>query len=452
MTQRVVVVGGGPAGIEAAASAAQGGASVTLVSEGPIGGRAGWDSLVPSKVWIGAADLVGELHAAEARGVAGLSAPQLEPTAVLARIREAARSWGDHEARRLADLGVRVVTGTASFAGPRRLSVRAGEGQPPSSLEADAVIIASGSVPRFPPALRPDGRRVLAPRFMSALERLPADMVVVGGGATGSEFASLFSRLGVRVTWLVAEPGVLPMLAPAAGQELAAALAARGVAVHVGPRAERIEPAGDGVAVVTADGASFGAATAFLAVGRSPDLGRLDLAAAGLSARPDGTLPADGYGRTAAPGIYVAGDAAGGPMLANRAMAQGRIAGRHAAGLPVAPHRPETVVHAVYSDPEVAQVGDVAGQAGELLRVRAPFAAGLKAHLLPAAGGWLELTYEPAGGRVRGAVAVGPHAADLLAPVALAIELGATMEQLGAVFGAHPASSELAFIAARRAG
>lgn len=452
MTRRVVVIGGGPAGIEAAAAAALGGASVTLVSEGSIGGRAGWDSLIPSKVWIGAADLVGELHEAGARGLPGLAAPRLEPAAILARIRETARAWGDQEARRLADLGVSLVSGVASFGGPGRLSIQGGEGQPPQRLDADAVIIATGSVPRFPPTMRPDGKRVLAPRFMSALERLPPDLVVVGGGATGSEFASLFSRLGVGVTWLVAEPGVLPMLAPTAGKELAAALAARGVAVRVGPPAERIEQAGDGVAVVTADGATFGAAMAFLAVGRTPDLGRLNLVAAGLSARPDGTLAVDGYGHTTVPGIYAVGDAAGGPMLANRAMAQGWIAGRHAVGLAVAAYRPATVVHAVYSDPEVAQVGEVTAGDGDLGRVRVPFAAGLKAHLLHASGGWLELTYEPAGGQVRGAVAVGPHASDALAPVALAIQLGATVEQLGTVFGAYPAISELAFIAARRAG
>jgi dihydrolipoamide dehydrogenase len=109
-------------------------------------------------------------------------------------------------------------------------------------------------------------------------------------------------------------------------------------------------------------------------------------------------------------------------------------------------------VHAVYSNPEVAQVGDVTAGDGDLGRERVPFAAGLKAHLLHHGEGWLELTYEPAGGLVRVAVAVGQHAADVLAPVALAIQLRATVEQLGGVFGAHPARSELAFIAARRAG
>lgn len=451
MVRRIVVVGGGPAGIEAAAAAARAGAAVTLVSEGPIGGRAGWDSLIPSKVWIGGADLVEEIQLAGVGGVAELPAPRLEPAALLARIREVARSWSAQEARRLAELGVTTVTGIGTFTGAGSLSVRSGEGPAQTVHEADAVILATGSVPRFPPAMRPDGKRVLAPRFASSLEALPPDIVVVGGGATGSEFASLFSRLGVRVRWQVAAPGVLPMFAPAAGQNLAAALAGRGVEVHIGAPAERIEHTEDGVVVITADGAQTRGSMAFLAIGRTPDHSRLDLAAAGLSVGPDGRLAVDGYGRTAVPSIYAVGDAAGGPMLANRAMAQAWVAGRHAAGLPTAPYRPETVVHAVYTDPEVAQVGEIAGLPGALQTVRIPFAAGLKAHLMADSEGWVELAYEPASGLVRGGVAVGPHAADVLAPVALALQLSATMEQLGTVFGAHPARTELAFIAARRA-
>lgn len=451
MTRHIVVVGGGPAGIEAAAAAVQAGARVTLVSEGPIGGRAGWDSLLPSKLWSGTAELVARVEGAGARGVTGVSEPRVEPSAVVARIRELARTWSVQEAQRLEALGVRVVTGIASFAGPHTLIVVSGEGHSPTTLEADAIIIATGSVPRFPPAMRPDGKRVLAPRHMSALEMLPCDLVVVGGGVTGSEFVSLFSRLGVRVTWLVGTRGVLPTVAPAASQELAAALVARGVDLRVGARTERIEHAEDGVAVTTSDGAQFRAAMAFLAIGRMPDLSRLDLAAAGLAAGSDGALAVDAYGRTTAPHIYAVGDAVGGPMLANRAMAQAWAAGRHAAGQAVTPYRPETVVHAVYTDPEVAQVGQVADPSGGLQTVRVPFAAGLKAHLLGDAGGWVELAYEPASGLVRGAVAVGPHAADVLAPIALALQLKATVAQLGAVFGPNPAITELAFIAARAA-
>lgn len=451
MARHIVVVGGGPAGIEAATAAAQAGASVTLVSEGPVGGRAGWDSLLPSKLWSGTAELVGHLEGARARGVTGVAAPRAEPAVVVARIRELARAWSVQEAQRLEALGVRIVMGIASLAGPQTLMLAGGDGRAPATLEADAIIIAAGSVPRFPPAMRPDGKRVLAPRHMSALEALPPDLIVVGGGVTGSEFVSLFSRLGVRVTWLVGARGILPTIAPDARHELAAALVARGVDLRAGIPTERIEQGADGVVVTTADGAQFRAAMAFLALGRTPDLARLDLAAAGLAAGADGALPVDAYGRTAEPRIYAVGDAVGGPMLANRAMAQAWVAGRHAAGQAAGPYQPATVVHAVYTDPEVAQVGQVAGPPGALQTARVAFGAGLKAHLSGDAGGWVELAYEPTSGLVRGAVAVGPHAADVLAPVALAIQLEASVAQLGAVFGPNPAITELAFIAARAA-
>lgn len=450
MSQAIVVIGGGPAAVEAAA-AAQAGARVTLVSEGPIGGRAGWDSLVPSKVWLGVADLLGELRAAEALGLGALPSPQVQPQAVLARIRAVAQSWSDQAVQRLSAAGVSWMSGAASFTGTHSLSVRAGEGQPATSLTADAIIIATGSVPRFPPGLRPDGKRVLAPRFASSLDTLPEDIIVVGGGATGSEFTSLFNRLGVHVTWLVGDPHVLPQFAPAAGVHLAQALVNAGVALHTDAIVERIELEQHGVAVVTAAGERYRAMMAFLAIGRTPDLARLELATASLTVSADGTLAVDGYGRSPLPHIYAVGDAAGAPMLANRAMAQAWIAGRHAAGLPVEPYRPESVIHAVYTDPEVAQVGLAGSPPDGLQTVRAPYAAGLKAHLTPGGTGWIELTYEPASGQLFGAVAVGPHAADVLAPVALALQLGASLEHLAPVFAAHPAITELAFVAARAA-
>jgi pyruvate/2-oxoglutarate dehydrogenase complex dihydrolipoamide dehydrogenase (E3) component len=449
MTRRIVVVGGGPAGIEAAAAASRVGAQVTLVSEGPLGGRAGWDSLIPSKVWIATADLLGELLTVDAHGVAGIPDPSLDTAAVLARVHQIAQTWSAQEARRLAALGVTTLTGVAAFVDPTTLNVEGGEEQAPLTLSADAVVLASGSVPRFPPMMRPDGKQVLAPRFMRSLERLPPDMLVIGGGVTGSEFVSLFSRLGVRVTWLVGPSGILPSFAPAAGQSLASALEHHGVTLCRGARTERVECGAEGVVAVTTDGTEYRAAMAFLAVGRTPDLARLELAAAGLSSDAHGRLAVDGYGRTAVPHIYAVGDAAGEPMLANRAMAQAWIAGRAAGGASVAPYRPETLIHAVYSAPEVAQVGQVVGPPEAIKTLRVPFAAGLKAHLMDATAGWIELAYDPASRRIRGALAVGSHASDVLAPLALAIQLEATLEQLAAVFGAQPALSELAFIAAR---
>lgn len=451
MTRKIVVIGGGPAGIEAARAAAEAGARVTLISDGPLGGRAGWDSLIPSKVWLQVADLLDELQHANTIDLISSARPGVVPAAVLARIKTVAAAWSAQQERELRDLGVTIVRGVASFVDANTIDLSAGEAVAPTRLEADAVIIASGSQPRFPPTMRPDGVQVLAPRFASKIEQLPPDIIVVGGGATGCEFTYLFNRLGVRVTWILDPSGVLPMFAPDVGKRLAASFVERGVDLQIGAPVERIEHENGSVAVVTAEGMRYRSARAFLAVGRIPDLGRLNLDRAGLLPDGNSVLSVDGYGRTAVRQIYVVGDTVGGPMLANRAMAQAWVAGRHAAGASVAAYRPEAVIHAIYTTPRIAQVGTVSGPPDVLQTVRVPFSAVLKAHLSQAGDGFLDLAYDPWSGRVRGAVAIGPHADDVLAPVALALQMGASFEDLAAVFAAHPSISELAFVAAREA-
>lgn len=444
--KQIVVIGGGAAGVEAAVAAAQGNTKVTLVSEGPIGGRTGWDSLLPSKVWLHAAEVAGIATAAAGEGVA-VNGVQVDPAAVLQRIKHVATQWSDHEQQRLQAAGVTVIQGVAAFSTPHELTIQTQAGQ--QTMTADAIIIATGSVPRFPPTMKPDGQRIIAPRFASHLHTLPNDIIVIGGGPTGSEFASLFSRLGVKVTWLVGSPGVLPMFATNARSTLAAAMRAHGVEIHQVDveRAERME---EGVSVVAADGTTYTAAMAFLAIGRMPDLSRLNLGAAGLAVEANGQLIVDNYGRTSVNHIFAVGDAAGGPMLANRALAQAWIAGRTAADLPAPGYCPHTIVHAVYTVPEVAQVGLVMDT--ELSRIRAEYGSSLKSYLGAETSGWIELTFDPITRQVRGGVAVGDHAADLLAPVALAIQTGATLADLAAVFAAYPTLSETVFAAARAAG
>ena len=451
MGEKVIVIGGGPAGIEAARAASAVGAQVTLVSEGPVGGRAGWHSLTPSKVWLTVADTLGLLSKASVFG-GELHAPvRLDSGAVLARIQAVMQAWNGTALAELESLGVRVLTGVASFESASRLKVEDEEGAIVARLQSDAIIVAAGSVPRFPAEMRPDGDRVLAPRFASRLEALPADIVVVGGGATGSEFAYLFSRLGVQVTWVVSPRGVLPMFAPDLGRSLAEVMERRGVRLMVGPRVNRIDHVADGIVVSAEAGERYEASMAFLAMGRQPDVGKLNLGAVGLQPAPSGELQTDPFGRTAIPCVYAVGDVTGKPMLANQAMTQAWVTGRHAAGAPTPPYRPEAVVNAVFTEPQVAQVGVVGELAHDAEMVRVPFTSSLKAHLLAEPEGFVQVHYSAQAGSVLGGFAFGPHAADVLAPVAVAIQLGATIEDLAATGGANPTISELAFLAARKA-
>jgi dihydrolipoamide dehydrogenase len=370
------------------------------------------------------------------------------PETILAQLAHVKAAWNGQQAAMLQAMGVNLIHGVAALATANRIVVNSEDGQPVTTLTGDAVILAAGSVPLFPPTLRPDGKRIIAPRMMSGLKALPASMVVVGGGATGTEMAYLFNRLGLAVTWVVEPKGVLPTFAPAAGELVAEILAKRGVELVRDARAETMETDEDGVTVVMRDGRRVSAAMAFVAIGRTPDLQRLNGAAAGIALNECNHPVIDDFCQTSVPGVYAVGDIVGPPMVANRAMAMGRVAGLHATGAPVAPFNPHAVVAAIYAEPQVAQVGVVAADDGTLQTRRVPFSAALKSHLLAEVDGFVELAYDQSG-KVTGGVAVGPHAGDVLAPVALAIQVGANVSDLAAIYAAHPGLAELAFAVAR---
>lgn len=443
MAVEVVVIGGGPAGLEAARAAASVGASVTLVCDGKIGGRAGWHSLLPSKAWLNAAYAYQEVLDASKFGIKGLGQPQFDAPCLLKQITSVAEAWNGSQEDSLRDLDVKFVKGVASFVSGHEILVKEPSQGVSARLVGDVFILATGSIPKFPAGLKPDGKRVIAPRFVSHLSEIPSSVIVIGAGATGVEFVSLFVNLGAEVTWIIDEYGVLPAFDDEAGQSLRAFMKHRGVRVVEPAIAERIDSAGDIPRVRVSSGESFGAEMVFVAVGRTPDLERLNLDAAGLRPHGNNSLGTDSYGRTEIKWIYLIGDAAGSPMIANRAMAQGWVARIHAAGGNVKPVLPEAVVHAVYSSPEVAQVGNLRSRN----RVTVQYEGQLKSRFSDHQG-LLKLAFD-VDRRITGAVAIGPHAADTLAIVALAIQTDAAVDDLAAVFGAHPTFSELPSIAAR---
>ncbi|MCA9899104.1 MAG: NAD(P)/FAD-dependent oxidoreductase [Ardenticatenaceae bacterium] len=446
MSKQIIIIGGGPAGIEAARAAAKAGSRVTLVSEGPVGGRSGWHSLLPSKVWLSAADTAGLLAESPFSGSGAVPTP----AEILPRLQQLKQQWNNQQAEELAKLGVTIVNGVAAFTSANSVVVNDGDGQPVTTLTGDAIIVATGSVPFFPPNLKPNGKTVIAPRFFSGLKSLPDSMVVIGAGATGVEAVYLFNRLGLAVTWIVDQFGVLPDYPAAAGELMAEILVKRGVKLVQGTLADHFEEEEHGIAVVLADGRRYTAGLAFVAIGRTADLSRLNLDAAGLVMESSKFPAVDAYCQTSVPGIYAVGDAAGPPMVANRAMAMARVAGLHATGAVVAPYNSQTVVAAVYAEPQVAQVGTTSAADGSIQTVRLRFEAAMKAHLLGETEGFVELAFDGER-KIVGGTAVGPHAGDVLAPVALAIQVGATLDELASIFAAHPTLSELAFAAARNA-
>lgn len=447
MNKRVVVIGGGPAGVEAAAQAATLGAGVTLVSDMPPGGRSVEASLLPSKVF---------LHAAEVRALRGTKgrATDEELAAIRADVEAHQKLAVERNARRLEDAGVRLMKGLARFTSPHQISV-AREGKDDKSLPLDAAVIATGSGPSFPPgflgdATMPDGKIVLAPRALRALASVPRTILVIGGGATGAETAHLFNRLGSEVTWIVDELGILPGFDRDLSDALGGVLVERGVKLVSGKRVLSVkvqegDPAHAAQAALDG-GRTYGAERAFVAIGRRADLSRLSLAAAGLTA----PLTVDGHARTAVAHLFAAGDAAGEPCLESRAVAQGWTAGRAAAGAEVPPLDPATWVHAVYTEPELAKVGLAPADAvrtGRAVKVASCALGNVLRGQLEGVGidrhrpGQLRIAIAEDDGIV-GASAIGPRAAELLAPIAVAMRGGVPSKTLAATFVASPTIHE----------
>jgi dihydrolipoamide dehydrogenase len=444
MSRRFVVIGGGAVGVSAALEAARLGAEVTLISDGEIGGRATWDSLVPSKVLLAAADTILEARHAPYRGVP-VTVADVQVSDLMERIRQRTHEWGTAQKASLEKAGVRVVYGVASFIDAHTVRVQTPQGDE-RQIRFDVALIATGSVPIFPPSMKPDGKRILAPRFMSSLASLPEWLIMVGGGVTGSEFAYLFRMLGSEVTVVTDMPRLLPRADEEVSQALEHAFEQMGIRVMFSSPVESVMATPGEVRVQLSDGSVLEATHAFIAIGRRPDLSRLNLEAVGLQPTPQG-VPVNEYLQSQVPHLYIAGDAAGAPFTVNRGWAQARVAVRHALGVPVEPFRADLVVEAVYTQPQVAQVGLTEAQTREQgLKVkvlRARYADNLKAQLLGEREGFVKLVVDEATGQLLGGSAVGSHAADVLAPLAVAMALGGTLESLASVYPAHPTLVEL---------
>lgn len=424
----IVVLGGGPAGLAAAAEVLQAGHAATVVEPAAPGGNALFHSLVPSKVLIeGAAAGPGGPDA-----WAGWMRRQRHViTELAAKAREELR-------------GARIVRGTARLVRRQGRVEAVVEGTP---LAADGFIVATGSQQVLVPGLAPDGRRVLLPRAFATLDAPPPALAIIGAGPTGLEAAALFARAGTRVALFTPYARLLPDWSWEVSAGLQALFGRLGVDIFYGQRIERLEADGSQVRLHGAGGATFTAPAVFLATGRRPSASPEDYAEVGLRADAAGFLVVDTLGRTNVDGVWAAGDATGMPLLANKARWQGRTAARAALGFIADPVRPPAFVEAVYTHPDAARVGQTPGRGlgpGATVWLARPSSLTYRLALeavedVPAV--CLVYTDGPTGA-VLGAEAFGPHAADLLAPVAVAVADELPVERLLNLPAASPTISE----------
>ena len=464
-TERVVIIGGGPGGYEAALVAAQLGAAVTVVDSDGIGGSAVLTDCVPSKTLIATAELMTDLAGAAELGLSftdheGDDAQSLhvDLARVNARVQQLAADQSADIGRRLDREGVKVVRGRARLdgagdaGGVRRVAVTGDEGD--QALDADAVLIATGAAPRTLETARPDGERILTWEQVYDLTEVPRKLIVVGSGVTGAEFASAYLALGVDVTLVSSRDRVLPGEDADAARVLEDVLTRNGMEVLSQSRMESVTRDGDEVKVALTDGRTVTGSHCILALGSVPNTGGLGLEEAGVVTDEAGFVKVDRVSRTSARGVYAAGDCTGVLMLASVAAMQGRIAMWHFLGDAVRPLDQKMVSSNVFTAPEIATVGwsqkDVDEGDMQAEVVTLPLSGNARAKMQGIHDGFVKLFCRPGTGIVVGGVVVGPRASELIHPIAIAVTESLTADQLAQVFTVYPSISGSIAEAARR--
>ncbi|MBA6440064.1 MULTISPECIES: NAD(P)H-quinone dehydrogenase [Streptomyces] len=458
---RIVIIGGGPGGYEAALVAAQLGAEVTVVDCDGLGGASVLTDCVPSKTLIATAEVMTTFDSSyeELGIIVADDTPPLEQAArvvgvdlgkVNRRVKRLALAQSHDITASVTRAGGRVMRGRArvepqqSLDGARRVIVRAADGSE-QTLVADAVLLATGAHPREIPDAKPDGERILNWTQVYDLDELPQELIVVGSGVTGAEFAGAYQALGSKVTLVSSRDRVLPGEDPDAAAVLEDVFRRRGMNVMSRSRAQAAKRVGDRVEVTLSDGRVISGTHCLMAVGSIPNTADIGLEEAGVKLAESGHILTDKVSRTSAPGIYAAGDCTGVLALASVAAMQGRIAMYHFLGDAVTPLNLKTVSANVFTDPEIATVGysqaDVDGGKIDARVVKLPLLRNPRAKMQGIRDGFVKIFCRPGTGIVVGGVVVAPRASELIHPISLAVDNNLTVEQIAKAFTVYPSLS-----------
>jgi dihydrolipoyl dehydrogenase len=343
---------------------------------------------------------------------------------------------------------VDVAAGFGRIAGSGRVSVTASDGSE-RVYGAKNILIATGSTPRSLPGIEIDHAAILSSDSILEVTEIPKSLIVIGSGAVGVEFASMFARFGSRVTVIEILPRIVPIEDEEISRELAASFKRQGIAVYTDTRVERVTRADAGVEVLARTSAgkteTFRAEKILMAVGRKPLSEGIGLEGLGV-ATDKGYITIDPYMRTNVPGIYAIGDVVPTPWLAHVASAEGVVAVESMAGSPTRPLNYDQVPGCTYCAPEVASIGLTEAKARErgfdVAVGKFPFSAIGKARILNETSGFVKIVAEKKYDEVLGVHIVGPRATELIAEAGAALRLEATSEELVRTIHAHPTLAE----------
>ncbi len=448
---QAVVIGSGPGGYVAAIRLGQLGIRTAIVERDAVGGVCLNVGCIPSKAIIHAARVFHEASTAAEMGLL-FDAPRVD----LART----KSWKNSVVRRLTGgieillrkASVDLVRGSARFTARNRILVEGADGT--SEIGAESVIVATGARPVEVPGFAFDGENVLSSTQALDLASVPDGLLVIGGGIIGLEIGMALRSFGATLTVVEMMDQLLPGFDPELVKVLDRRLRRQKTAVHLRARATGWTRRNGRLAVALetpAGPAEVVADRILLAVGRRPNSENLGLADIGVSVDARGFIVTDEGFRTSVPGVYAIGDVRGGAQLAHKASREGLVVAANVAG------RNETwdvraMPWGIFTDPEIASVGlteeQAARQGLEVRTGRFPFAASGRALASRETEGFVKLVAGAKDDRVLGVHIVGPHAADLIAEAALAIEMGATAEDIALTIHTHPTLPEAVMEAA----
>jgi pyruvate/2-oxoglutarate dehydrogenase complex dihydrolipoamide dehydrogenase (E3) component len=456
----IVIIGGGPAGYEAALVAAQLDGEVSVVEADGAGGACVLSDCVPSKTFIASSEVVTGYRHNEQFGVRslGLEGVSVDAKAVNERVKSLALAQSGDIQSKLIKAGVNYVTGRARLGedtlGHTHQVLITPAGGSPYAVDAATVLVATGATPRVLPTAVPDGERILDWRQVYDLPALPEHLIVVGSGVTGAEFASAYLAMVVPVTLVSSRERVMPHEDADAAMAIERVFRSRGMTILNQSRAESVLRTDDGVRVTLADGRTVDGSHALIAVGAVPNTADLGLREYGVDVAKGGYVTVDRVSRTNVPGIYAAGDCTGVLPLASVAAMQGRIAIWHALGEAVAPLRLRTVSANVFTDPELATVGvsqdEVDAGKTPARQVMLPLTGNARAKMAGLRDGFVKLFCRPATGQIIGGVVVSPKASELILPITMAVENNLTVDQLAHTFTIYPSLSGSIAEAARQ--
>ncbi|HKQ63087.1 MAG TPA: dihydrolipoyl dehydrogenase [Candidatus Polarisedimenticolaceae bacterium] len=445
----VTVIGSGPGGYVAALRASQLGLRTAVVEMAPRpGGTCLHWGCIPTKALLHAAEILESAQHGAAFGVK-VSGVELD----LEQVQRYKTKTVDANARGVEFLfkrgGVSLLAGRGKIAGTGRVEVQPTQGAA-YAVDSTSIVVATGSVIRGLPGVEFDGRAVIHSDHALGLRHVPASLIVLGAGAVGVEFASIYRSFGAQVTLVELLPRLVPIEDAALGAELEKAFVKRGIAVHTSTKVQAVERRENGVRVRAEKNGSaleLEAERLLVAVGRRPLTDGLGLEALGARLDARGFVEVDRASMlTAAPGVYAIGDVIATPALAHVASHEGVVAVEHAAGRQPHPIDYDKVPSCTYCSPELASVGlseEEARRRGHEVRVGTfPFSASGKAKILGDTRGFVKLVVESRYDEVLGVHILGPHATELIAEASTALSLEATAESIFNAIHAHPTLSE----------